>query len=65
VHRRKILFSGFVVEKTSNSMSKAGIVGVLRLRAINPLLGDGSARRFAQDDDDDVVGVLKKTTPRK
>ena len=26
------------------------ILGVLRLRAINPLLSDRSARRFAQDD---------------
>src|ERR1700689_4336645 len=34
------------------------IVGVLRLRAINPLLSDRSARRFAQDDG--LVGVLKQ-----
>jgi hypothetical protein len=33
------------------------IVGVLRLRAINPLLSDRSARRFAQDDG--LVGILK------
>src|ERR1700691_3563011 len=33
------------------------IVGVLRLRAINSLLSDRSARRFAQDDG--LVGVLK------
>jgi hypothetical protein len=33
------------------------ILGVLRLRARNPLLSDRSARRFAQDDG--PVGVLK------
>jgi hypothetical protein len=33
------------------------ILGVLRLRARNPLLSDRSARRFAQDDG--LVGVLK------
>src|SRR6266702_7415500 len=33
------------------------ILGVLRLRALNPLSGDSSARRFAQDDG--LVGVLK------
>src|SRR5216683_6142194 len=38
-------------------MGKTSILGVLRLRAVNPLLGDRSARRFAQDDG--LVGVLK------
>src|SRR5216683_1936900 len=38
-------------------MGKTSILGVLRLRAVNPLLGDTSARRFAQDDG--LVGVLK------
>jgi hypothetical protein len=33
------------------------IAGVLRLRAVDPLLGDWSARRFAQDDG--LVGGLK------
>ena len=33
------------------------ILGVLRLRARNPLLSDRSARRFAQDDG--PVGVLR------
>jgi hypothetical protein len=47
-----------VVEKASDSISKTGILEVLRLRAIHPLLGDGSARRFAQDDG--LVGGLKK-----
>jgi hypothetical protein len=57
-YRRKIVFSGFGVEKASNSMRKIGTLEVLRLRAINPLLGHRSARRFAQDDG--LVGGLKK-----
>ena len=32
------------------------IAGVLRLRAVSPVLSDRSARRFAQDDDS-VVGI--------
>src|SRR6267154_4004916 len=31
-------------------MAKISSLGVLRLRAVNTLLGDRSARRFAQDD---------------
>src|ERR1700722_15186314 len=37
--------------ESSEEHLPASIVGVLRLRAINPLLCDRSARRFAQDDD--------------
>ena len=39
------------------------IAGVLRLRAINPLLCDRSSRRFAQDDD--FVGALKVTRSKR
>ena len=46
------------------------IAGVLRLRALNPSLCDGSARRFAQDDDFVVwsrtsLGVRKERKDRK
>jgi hypothetical protein len=47
-----------VVEEASNSIGRISTVEVLRLRAINPLLGHRSAKRFAQDDG--LVGGLKK-----
>ena len=43
--------------ESSKEHRRTSILGVLRLRAKNPLLSDRSARRFAQDDG--VVGVLK------
>jgi hypothetical protein len=43
--------------KAVKSIGQGASSGVLRLRAVNPLLGDRSARRFAQDDG--LVGVLK------
>jgi hypothetical protein len=39
------------------SIGPTKILGVLRLRAVDPLSGDRSARRFAQDDG--LVGGLK------
>jgi hypothetical protein len=49
-----------VDEKTyrNHQVRSIGALGVLRLRAGNPLLSDRSARCFAQDDG--LVGVLKK-----
>ena len=50
---------------------QTSIVGVLRLRAINPLLSDRSARRFAQDDafvgglKNPLVGCVKTTKIKK
>jgi hypothetical protein len=46
-----------VVERVRTAWVGTSIVGVLRLRAIHPLLGDRFARRFAQDDG--LVGGLK------
>jgi hypothetical protein len=45
-----ILYAGSVVEKPPKSMAQISIAGVLRLRALNPSVCDGSAKRFAQDD---------------
>jgi hypothetical protein len=45
-----------VVKKLRTVWVKISIAGVLRLRAVGPVLSDPSARRFAQDDDS-VVGI--------
>jgi hypothetical protein len=57
--RREILFSGLGGRKAPNSIDKISIVGVLRLRATKCCSRDKSVGRSAQDDDS--VGVLKKT----
>ena len=50
---------------------QTSIVGVLRLRAMNPLLSDRSAWRFAQDDGfvgglkNSLVGCVKTTKIKK
>ena len=54
------VFSGFGGRKALQSIRWSSILGVLRLRAVSPLLGERSARRFAQDDDS--VGELTEET---
>jgi hypothetical protein len=54
-------FRSFSGRKVLKSMRRLSILGVLRLRAVSPLLSDRSARRFAQDDDS--VGELTVRRP--
>jgi hypothetical protein len=54
--------AGLRAGKGTNGVGKVSSPGVLRLRARSVVSCDESARRFAQDDD--FVGVLKKT-PRR
>jgi hypothetical protein len=61
--RREVLHSELVTfliswPESLEEHPPTSIAGVLRLRAINPSLCDGSARRFAQDDD--FVGLGRK-----
>ena len=49
-------FFNFLWPESCEEHLPISIAGVLRLRAVSPVLSDRSARRFAQDDDS-VVGI--------
>src|ERR1700742_1143698 len=49
-------FFNFLWLESCEAHLPISIAGVLRLRAVSPVLSDRSARRFAQDDDS-VVGI--------
>jgi hypothetical protein len=58
------LLSDFGGLKAPDSMGKISAAEVLRLRATSAVLGNRSARRFAQDDDS-VVGIKNIGSPAK
>src|SRR5580700_4144840 len=49
-------FFNFLWPESCEEHLPISIAGVLRLRAVSPVLSDRSAKRFAQDDDS-VVGI--------